>query len=267
MLATATTEQAERDRKLLAAVQFVADQETDNRRRLRALRKSDDYGRPFSEPEPLVSVTIPTYRSHETLMERALPSVLNQTYENFEVVVVGDAAPPETAEAIAALDDPRVRYSNLPHRGPYPSEQHALWLVAGTYPANEARRLARGSWLAPLDDDDAFRKEHIEALLSAARETRSEVAYGRIAQHIRDGEQTQLGVFPPELANFGWQAAIMHEGLRFIESEVSCELFGWPGDWSMCRRMLRAGVRFTMVPQTVTDYYPSLSWQQRDAAG
>ena len=255
-MARTAAEQAERDRTLLAAVQFVADQETDNRRRLAALRETEAYERAFSDPEPLVTVTIATYRSYETLVERALPSVFNQTYQNFEVVVVGDAAPPETEEAIAKVNDPRVRYSNLPHRGPYPDQQHSRWQVAGTYPANEARRLARGSWIAPLDDDDSFRQDHIELLLNAARETHREVAYGHFIHHLEDGPR-ELGVFPPEQGQFCWQAAILHEGLRFVEGEVASALFNLPGDWSRCRRLLRAGVSFTMVPQVVTDCYPS----------
>ena len=54
---------------------------------------------PFTERDPLVTVCIPTYPNYVQLLERSIPSVLAQDYQNIEVVVVGDAAPPETAAA------------------------------------------------------------------------------------------------------------------------------------------------------------------------
>jgi hypothetical protein len=54
-----------------------------------------------------------------------------------------------------------------------------------------------------------------------------------------------------------WQAAIYHAGLRFFEMELGDAWFDRPGDWSLCRRMLVAGVRMTMIDDTVTRLYPS----------
>src|SRR4051794_23158797 len=79
---------------------YIYDDEPANRRRLAHLREREEYQLAFSEKEPLVSFLIPTYNSHKTLGEVTLPSILNQNYSNIEVVVVGDAAPPETAEVI-----------------------------------------------------------------------------------------------------------------------------------------------------------------------
>lgn len=58
--------------------------------------------------------------------------------------------------------------------------------------------------------------------------------------------QFELGSFPPRLGQFGWQASLFHAGLRFFEMELADSLFFSPGDWSLCRRMLRAGVRFAI---------------------
>ncbi len=256
--------QVERHDLLMSVMQIVADGETDNRRRLWQLREDGDrYDAPFIDRDPLVSITIPTYRNFKSLAERALPSALAQTHHNIEVVVVGDRAPDETAAAIAEFDDRRIRYVNLERRGPYPDQKRSLWLVAGIPPWNEANRLAKGAWIAPLNDDDSFRPDHIEKLLAAARMSRSEVSYGKLLQHMEDGAPDQeLGVFPPETHKFGWQMAIYHEGLQFFEFELSSALFDIPGDWSLCRRMLRAGVRFTMIDEIIADYYPSLVWDQ-----
>lgn len=99
---------------------------------------------------------ITTYSNAEGLAARSLPSVLAQTHENLEVIVVGDAATPDVEAAVRSFDDPHVRLVNLTVRGPYPDDPLGLWLVAGTAPANEGLRLARGDWIAMNCDDDIF---------------------------------------------------------------------------------------------------------------
>jgi glycosyltransferase involved in cell wall biosynthesis len=243
--------------QLLRAVESLRDRDPESRERLHRLRSADDYERPFTEDEPLVSVTIATWTNVDALVEVSLPSVLDQTYERMEVIVVGDAAPPEVERAVASLGDKRVRFHNLPYRGPYPADPRRRWYVAGIPPANEAARMARGSWIAPQDDDDAFTPTHVERLVEAARSTRSEVAYGRFETADPQGRRFVTGVLPPAMGHFAWQAAIYHEGLRFFELELSDAWFDTPGDWSLCRRMLNAGVRMTMVDEIVTHLYPS----------
>lgn len=240
-------------------LELIYEEEIENERRLEALRASSAYEQAFVADEPLVSVVIHTYQAYERLLDRALPSVFAQSYPNLEVVVVGDGAPKETAEALNALSDPRVRYENLTVRAPYPDDPVEFWHVAGTPAWNRAWALAEGQWIAPLNDDDAFRSDHIESLLRAARQQRCEVAYGAI-EHHRPGLNEIVNSWPPESHRFGWQAAIVHSGLGFMRMQLGAGILGVPGDWSLCRRMRRSGVRFTAIEQVVTDYYPSGAW-------
>ena len=76
--------------RLHEMAQAICDREPLQRERLRSLRASDGYLAPFSESEPLVSVVIPTFDNHDSLRERSIPSILEQTYQHFEVVVVGE---------------------------------------------------------------------------------------------------------------------------------------------------------------------------------
>jgi hypothetical protein len=115
-------------------------------------------------------------------------------------------------------------------------------------------------WIAPLNDDDSFRPEHVERLLQVARSTQSEVTYGAIAQQHPDGTAKILNSWPPELGGFGWQAALAHAGLGFMPMQLGSGALGTPGDWSLCRRMRRAGVRFANIDDVVVDYYPSMLW-------
>jgi hypothetical protein len=101
--------------------------------------------------------------------------------------------------------------------------------------------------------DYAVRPDHTERLLDAAREHRWEHCYGLQRVNFAEGEPLTLGEFPPRLGQWGLQAALFHAGLRFFESELSDVIYEEPSDWSKCRRMLRAGVRFGMIDEVVVD--------------
>ena len=260
--------QIETDARRAAEIaRHVYDEEPANRRRLNALRASEEYELAFSEPEPLVSFIVPTYTSFETLRDVALPSILAQTHANLEVVVVGDSAPPETAEAIASLGDPRVSYLNRTVRGPYSEDPARRWYAIGGPPFNEGLARARGRWIAVLGDDDAVRPDHTERLLGAAREHRWEHCYGLQLVHFVEGEPLTLGEFPPRLGQWGLQAAVFHAGLGFFESELSDAIYEEPSDWSKCRRMLRVGVRFGMIDAVVVDKYETRRRSAADWSG
>lgn len=249
----------------MEALHLLHDDEPGNRRRLWEARASAEYEAAYEEAEPLVSVLIPTFTNVETLVDRALPSVLAQTYQHFEVIVVGDAAAPEVEGAVLGLGDPRIRYTNLTHRGPYPDEDFKRWLVAGGPPINEAIRQARGRWIVQMDDDDRARPTRIAVLLDAARTRRLEFCYGRIQEHGPDGHEALLCEWPPGWGRVSLNSSIMHAGLRFVTAELGEAVFGIVGDWARIRKMMRIGARIGMVDEVVLDYYPSSLWNAAHA--
>jgi glycosyltransferase involved in cell wall biosynthesis len=88
----------------------------------------------------------------------SIGSVLDQTFTDFELLVVGDACTDESADAVGAIanSDARVHWHNLPlNRG------HQ----AG--PNNEGIRRARGALIAYLGHDDLWLPEHLEAMIAA----------------------------------------------------------------------------------------------------
>ena len=50
------------------------------------------------------------------MLERCIPSILGQTYDNLELIVVGDGCTDETDELLTAIDDPRLNFINPPER-------------------------------------------------------------------------------------------------------------------------------------------------------
>jgi hypothetical protein len=236
-------------------LRYVQERAAENRRKLHELRRSASYEVPFTEDEPLVTFIVPTYDRAESLRHRSIPSILAQTYPNFEIVVVGDQSPPEVAAALAEFDDARIRFHNRSIRGPYPEDPNRRWYVVGTQPYNDALSMARGLWIAGVGDDDFLRPNHTETLLAAARAGRYEHAYGRLAMRYESGEDYLIGEFPPKLGQFALQGSIYHAGLAFFELEPIDYLHGEPNDFSLCRRMIEAGVRFGMVEDVLVDKY------------
>jgi glycosyltransferase involved in cell wall biosynthesis len=239
-------------------LETLAADDPGHRRRLEAAREDPSYARAWEDPDPLVTISIPTRDRPGLLAERSLASALAQTHENVEVIVVGDAAGPEAEAAVASAGDPRARFADLTQR--WDRGDASQWLTAATLPRNLGYRLARGQWLLDLDDDDALRPDAVERLLAHAREHRVEVAYGVLEAHMPDGSTMMVGGFPPEHTRFGWQGGIVHAGLRFFAREHVAADMGLPGDWFRMRRMLRAGVRISHLAEVTCDYFPSKEW-------
>lgn len=91
---------------------------------------------------PAVSVVIPTFQRCDMVGD-ALRSVLEQSYRDWEAVIVDDGSTDGTRALIAAFDDPRVRYFYQENRG-----------LANA--RNRGIRAAQGEFIAFLDSDDLF---------------------------------------------------------------------------------------------------------------
>lgn len=256
---TPIEKQAETQR-LFAILQRLYDDEPGNRRRLTELRGSPSYEPAFTGPTPLVSVIIPTYANVEALVTRSVPSVLAQTYENFELLVIGDGAPPEIGEGLRQFDDPRLVYVNRERRGPYPDDPKEFLRVKAVPPLNVGMSIAKGSWIAGFADDDVMRPQNLETLIGAAREGRHEFCYGRLLQIAEDGDTRVSGEWPPEVHRISLQAAVYHSGLTFIQHELADADFRNSAEKSLIRRMLNAGVRFGFVDDIVAEY----AWKKRE---
>jgi len=231
------------------------DRVSELRARLLQVRDSDAYRGALAETEPLVSVRIATYNRSALLMERALPSVFDQTYRNLEVVVVGDGCTDDTADCIGRLNDSRVRFVNLPHQGVYPERPELRWMVAGAPAMNLAAQLGRGTWIAPLDDDDEFAPDHIEVLVNTALSGEFEMVYGNLRAELGE-DSYEIRSHPPRYGHFGFQGAIYMAALRFFEYDLHSWVLNEVADWTMCRRMLESGVRLGWVDRVVTTIYP-----------
>ena len=208
-----------------------------------------------SDSEPLISVLIPTYDRAQLLVERSVASVLRQTYQRFEVVIVGDACTDATEARLLDVGDPRIRFHNLPVRGRYPDDPYLRWLVAGSVPANHALAMARGTWIAWLDDDDEFSADHLEVLLARCLRSRSEFAYGVMMMEMKPGDWQPVGSYPPECGQICNASVLYGAHLRFFRYDVDAWRVGEPNDWNLWKRMWGAGVRMEFVDRVVGKHF------------
>lgn len=106
--------------------------------------------------DPLISIVIPTYNA-EHYIEQALQSVLDQTLQDFEILIVDDCSTDRTVELVQSFKDNRIiSCVNPQNSGP-------------AYSRNRAIGLARGEWIAVLDGDDYWDLARLQAMTDKAK--------------------------------------------------------------------------------------------------
>lgn len=125
----------------------------------------------------LISIIMATYNAEKTI-EQAISSVLNQTYPNFELLVVNDCSKDKTVEVVekVAARDSRVRLiSNVKNSGVSYTRKHGL-------------EEAKGSWIAILDSDDAWAPEKLEKQIVLQKRVNADLLFTGSAFMDSDGQ-------------------------------------------------------------------------------
>ncbi|MBP7829435.1 MAG: glycosyltransferase [Kiritimatiellae bacterium] len=110
---------------------------------------------------PLVSIITSTY-NRATMVRRAIESVRAQTFGDWEHIIVGDCTPDDTESVVRSFNDPRLRFYNLPEKSP-PGSHGAIAKNHGI------QRMARGEYIAYLDDDDRYLPRFLDVMMGSLR--------------------------------------------------------------------------------------------------
>jgi len=212
--------------------------------------------------EPLVTVCISTYNRSKLLAERCVPSVMAQTYPHLEILVVGDHCTDDTEERLRRIGDPRLRWYNLPEPSKLPRNPAHRRLVTGSHPKNKALELARGSWVALLDDDDAYLPEHVESLLGCAQQGDFEFMFGKQWGEVAPGVWKEIGRegFAQGRRPFNrccvpLRTVLYRSYLRLFRFVANTWRFGYGHEKVLWERMARAGVRAGFLDRVVARKY------------
>ncbi|WP_181158127.1 glycosyltransferase family 2 protein [Microbacterium sp. MYb64] len=116
---------------------------------------------------PFVSIGLPVAAEPISYLRDAIRSVLNQSHQNWELIVVADGSPAATVAYLRSFQDPRIRV--LAHEA---SKGLAARL-------NEIAREAHGDFLARMDADDIMMPERISHQLAALSQSGADLVSGR----------------------------------------------------------------------------------------
>jgi len=178
---------------------------------------------------PRVSVVIPTYNRANLLLE-AIDSVVRQSFQDFEVVVVDDGSTDDTADRLAGLDIP-LQHVRLPH-----NERPGLL-------RNHGISAARGEFIAFLDDDDLWHPDKLAQLVA-----------------LLDGDETLGFVYSdiyllyPDRSTAGPMLSPQHKQAALLFDHLLENCFIFPSSLAVRRRLFDRLGRFDESLATGEDY-------------
>lgn len=201
---------------------------------------------------PLVTVIVPTY-NRPGMLERALKSISEQTFTNYEIVVVNDGGV-DVSDIVRKFN---ARYIPLGRN----------WGCAGA--KNVGLRAANGRYIAYLDDDDLYYPQHLEKLVSALK-AGARLAYSDA--NVHDGPKDHLW-FSRDANNVKEQnmagvCNVMHERALAFEVGPYDETLHSHEDWDMWIRM-REITPFVHIAEatTLVDRTSVSACSDRDTSG
>ena len=190
--------------------------------------------------DPKISVIVTTFNRSDRVL-RALGSIYNQSFKDYEVIVVDDCSVDNTGEKIKGYigGDKRFRYLKL-------DKNHK----SHSHPKNIGIGLTKSSYIAFLDDDDEYKSHTLSSLYEKAISSRADVVYGGYDIIDEETGKEANGV------NFEFSHDLLLKKNFMVSSSVlvkrsSLEAIGRFdetvsrfSDWHLWLRMSKAGYKF-----------------------
>lgn len=136
----------------------------------------------------LVSVIMPSWNTGKFIAE-SIQSVIDQTYENWELIIVDDCSTDNTDEVVAKFTDKRIRY--------FKNEKNS----GAALSRNRALREARGEWIAFLDSDDLWNPDKLEHQINFMNKHGYTLSYTEYEKIDEEFKPLRIYVSGPEKVN------------------------------------------------------------------
>lgn len=227
----------------------ILDDSPDVRYRLVNSTSSQPQSKTIIERSPLVSVIIPCY-NYGCYLPEAVGSVLNQTYQNFEIVIVNDGSPDDTKEVaeklIAEHPQHQIRLINQANSG-----QPAI-------ARNNGIAEAKGEYILPLDADDKLAPQAIESYIRAVEDYPEQpiVVFGWLQYFGVEENLWKTQPFSPDRLlrrTLLPYCSIFHRSVWEFQNGYSANVPGYE-DWDFWVGAAKMGAKFINVP-LVTAFY------------
>ena len=149
----------------------------------------------------LVSIIMPSYNTAQYITE-TIQSVINQTYQNWELIIVDDCSTDDTDIVVGRIKDPRIKYIK--------NEKNSGAAIS----RNRALRTANGRWVAFLDSDDLWKPEKLERQIRFMLKKKCYFSYTNYEEIDSDGNRMNVIVTGPkvitktEMFNYCWPGCL-----------------------------------------------------------
>tara|TARA_Y100000590_G_C15614424_1_gene975162 strand:- start:95 stop:976 length:882 start_codon:yes stop_codon:yes gene_type:complete len=162
--------------------------------------------------QDLVSVIMPTFQSG-SLIGKAIQSVLSQTYQNIELIVVDNFSTDNTYEVVSSFDDTRVIYKKIQNEGIISKSR------------NLGIEISQGRWIAFLDSDDSWYQNKLEDCIRIANNYNAEFIYHKmkiISDRFRIRRTIGLSLDPKlsPLENLLFKGNLIPNSSVFVSKEL-----------------------------------------------
>lgn len=195
---------------------------------------------------PLVSVVMSVYNGEKYLRE-AIDSILNQTFTDFEFIIINDGSTDNTLKIIKGYKDPRIVLISRKNKG----------LVASL---NEGIEKAQGKYIARMDADDISHKERLQKQVELMAKGSSVIICGTFAARI-DFEERKIGelvfpyFFPDVQRRLAIDNSLVHGSVlmkRLVAQKKYSEKIGPVEDYDLWLRAL--GGDMVIIPEFLYCY-------------
>ncbi len=136
----------------------------------------------------LVSIIMPSWNT-ERFISETIQSVINQTYKNWELIIVDDCSTDNTDAVVASFKDDRIKYL------------HNVKNSGAALTRNKAMREARGEWIAFLDSDDLWTPDKLEKQVRFMNENGYVLSYTEYEKIDEEDNALNIYVTGPEKVN------------------------------------------------------------------
>lgn len=149
----------------------------------------------------LVSIIMPSWNTGQFIAE-SIQSVINQTYTNWELLIVDDCSSDNTDEIINGFDDSRIRY--------FKNEKNS----GAALTRNRAMREAKGEWIAFLDSDDLWAPEKLDKQIKFMKKNKYIFSYHDFIKIDEESKPLNVHVSGPDIVtkrkmyNYGYPGCL-----------------------------------------------------------